>query len=161
VPTKSLDSRDPKLLENARTLVRRFIDREFDGNVLRASQRMKVSQSQLHQFLAGSKGVGMGTLVSIAEYMHVTLDTLLGRQAQQKQGQSIERQVFPLPRLLPAIDVARDSGIEETFLAEFVREVIQQPDPDFNAVEWLQTIQARYAAWSRERKASSRVATEG
>jgi hypothetical protein len=71
----------PEDNERARAFVAHIVERDFKGVELTAAKAFGISQSMLHEFLAGSRGAGMNILLAIADHAGVGVDVVLGRAA--------------------------------------------------------------------------------
>lgn len=81
VSTKRLS---PERNEAARAFARQIVAAEFGGNESAAAKALKVSQSMLHEFLAGTRGAGMTMLDALATHAGVGVDVVTGRAVVQR-----------------------------------------------------------------------------
>jgi hypothetical protein len=68
----------PERNAHVRAFVQELIDREFEGNVLRASKALGLSNSILYEFLRGSRGAGIKLLEALSDYTKKSIPTILG-----------------------------------------------------------------------------------
>lgn len=64
--------------EAARAFIRRLVDGEFEGNVLRASKALGLSNSVLYEVLKGTRGVGMVVLDALKAHTGQSIAAILG-----------------------------------------------------------------------------------
>jgi transcriptional regulator with XRE-family HTH domain len=67
--------------EKARAFLSKIVREDFKGNESAAAKRIGISQSMLHEFLAGTRGAGQNVLRAIAIYAGVSVDVVLGLAA--------------------------------------------------------------------------------
>jgi plasmid maintenance system antidote protein VapI len=58
--------------------LRRYVDREFDGNQSTAGRRLGIDQSHLSALLSGKRGVGLPVLLLLRDRTGRTVDEWLG-----------------------------------------------------------------------------------
>ena len=63
--------------ENVRALLRKLLDEDFGGVVLRASEKLKLSRSLIKEILDGGRGAGNKTLTALSDYTGRTRDDIL------------------------------------------------------------------------------------
>lgn len=65
--------------QQLRAFMAKLINENFDGNKAAAARELKVSQSLVQEFLAGTRGAGTKLLTALADYTGQSLDSLVGR----------------------------------------------------------------------------------
>lgn len=67
----------PDQTENVRAVLRKIVDEDFGGVILRASEKLGLSRSLIKEILDGGRGAGNKTLTALSEHTGRTRDDIL------------------------------------------------------------------------------------
>lgn len=133
------------MLDHVREQAKGLVETRFGGNVLKAAVEVGISQSQLSDFLNRKKGLGLPVVLAIADYLHCTLDELLGRDPF-----SGNRTLSQNAELAAAVDF-----LAATYPREYLEQQAQvyAKEKTFRSrMEYVSRLQADYVHWSQSRK---------
>lgn len=104
--------------ENVRALLRKLVNDDFGGVILRASEKLKLSRSLIKEILDGGRGAGNKTLTALSDYTGRTRDDILN---------GVERD--PTPREGDALGDHPDYRAREAELQQRMERRGTKPDP--------------------------------
>jgi hypothetical protein len=131
--------------EAARAFVQKLVNDRFGGNKLRASKKIGVSYTLLHEFLKGTRGAGMALLAGVSALTGEPIEVITGQASPDTDAIENDPE---FPNRSTAAKEARRLGVRELAIRAVLRDG-RRSDTDLEVKVWLGEMQRRDEFLSR------------